>query len=76
MNARSPRPRGVVAPVFTPFSTDLSPVAPRFIRHCKSLPGQGAGFVVFGAASEANSLAVNEKRALLDALLGPGLPPQ
>ena len=76
MSADPPRLRGVVAPVLTPFNVDLSPSVPRFIRHCQSLLGQGAGLAVFGTTSEANSLAVAEKRALLDALLDAGLPPQ
>jgi len=76
MSAYPPRLRGVVAPVSTPFNADLSPAAPRFIQHCRSLLGQGAGLAVFGTTSEANSLTVNEKHALLDALLDAGLPPQ
>lgn len=76
MNATAvERPRGVYSPVLTPFNADLSPSAPRFVEHCRQLLEQGAGLAVFGTNSEANSLSVQEKRGLLDALLAAGLPP-
>jgi len=59
---------GVLAPVLTPFSTDGAPCAERFVRHCKLLLAQDVGLAVFGTNSEANSMTVREKRALLDAL--------
>lgn len=65
---------GVFAPVLTPFKTDLSPDTEAFIRHCLWLAASGAGLAVFGTNSEANSLSVTEKRALLDALQDKGLP--
>ena len=64
-----------MSPVLTPFNTDLTPSAPRFVRHCRWLLDQGVGLSIFGTNSEANSLAVAEKRALLDALVEAGLPP-
>jgi 4-hydroxy-tetrahydrodipicolinate synthase len=63
------RIRGVLAPVVTPFGKDLSPDAGRFIGHCRWLTTQNCGLAVFGTNSEANSLSVNERIALLDALL-------
>ncbi|MCJ0761650.1 dihydrodipicolinate synthase family protein [Variovorax terrae] len=72
--AAAPRLRGVMSPVLTPFAADLSPSAPRFVRHCRWLLAQGVGLSIFGTNSEANSLALGEKRALLDALLDAGLP--
>jgi len=63
------RIRGVLAPVVTPFGKDLSPDAERFIAHCRWLTTQNCGLAVFGTNSEANSLSVNERIALLDALL-------
>lgn len=67
--------RGVLSPVLTPFNADRSPSPVRFIKHCRWLLRQGVGLAVFGTNSEANSLSVSEKRALLDALLDAGLPP-
>jgi 4-hydroxy-tetrahydrodipicolinate synthase len=70
-----PRIRGVLAPVVTPFKRDLSPDPERFIAHCRWLLGQNCGLAVFGTNSEANSLSVEERIALLDALLAAGLDP-
>jgi len=74
MNAPAKPLRGVLSPVLTPFNSDLSPAAPRFIKHCRWLLDQGVGLAIFGTNSEANSLSVQEKRGLLDALLDAGLP--
>ena len=47
--ADRPRLSGVLAPVLTPFRSDLSPDAARFVRHCRWLLSQGcAGLAVFG----------------------------
>lgn len=66
--------RGALSPVLTPFNADGSPSPERFVRHCRSLLNQGVGLAAFGTNSEANSLAVREKRLLLDALIEAGLP--
>ena len=71
----SARPRGVLSPVVTPFGEKLQPDAARLTRHCRWLIGQGVGLAVFGTNSEANSLSVGEKIALLEALVEAGLPP-
>src|SRR4029079_10313592 len=65
----SPRIKGILSPVVTPFNRDLSPDPERFIAHCRWLLSQSCGLAVFGTNSEANSLSVNERIALLDALL-------
>jgi len=75
MTAATPRLQGVFSPVLTPFHADGRPDADRFIRHCRWLLEQEVGLAVFGTNSEANSMSVAEKRALLDALLAAGLPP-
>ena len=67
------RINGVLAPVVTPFNADLSPDPARFVSHCRWLLHQGSGLAVFGTNSEANSLSVNERMALLDALAAAGL---
>jgi len=69
------RIEGVLAPVITPFRKDYSPDADRFVRHCRWLLRSGcAGLAVFGTNSEANSMSVNEKRRLLEALVAGGVP--
>jgi 4-hydroxy-tetrahydrodipicolinate synthase len=70
-----PRLKGVFSPVLTPFNADHSPDPDRFARHCRWLIDQDVGLAVFGTNSEANSLSVGEKRALLEALVASGIPP-
>jgi 4-hydroxy-tetrahydrodipicolinate synthase len=70
------RMAGVLSPVVTPFAADLSPDPGRFVRHCKWLLAHGcAGLAVFGTNSEANSLSVEEREQLLEALVAGGVPP-
>jgi len=67
--------QGVLAPVLTPFDRDLNPDAQRFARFCRSLLEEGcAGLAPFGTTSEANSLSLDERERLLDALLDAGIP--
>jgi 4-hydroxy-tetrahydrodipicolinate synthase len=69
------RIEGVLSPVITPFRKDYAPDAGRFVRHCRWLLKSGcAGLAVFGTNSEANSMSVAEKRALLEALVAGGVP--
>lgn len=72
----SKRFSGVLAPVITPFDSDLTPDAERLVRHCQWLLSQGAGLAVFGTNSEANSLSLEERITLLDALIAGGIPPE
>lgn len=65
--------RGVLAPVTTPFKADLSPDADKLVRQCRWLLSQDCGLAVFGTNSEANSMSVEEKIELLDALVDAGL---
>ncbi|HIM87356.1 MAG TPA: dihydrodipicolinate synthase family protein [Gammaproteobacteria bacterium] len=71
----SQRFSGVLVPVITPFKNDLSPDVEAFVTHCKWMLGQGVdGLAIFGTTSEANSLTVNERTQLLDALVESGVP--
>jgi 4-hydroxy-tetrahydrodipicolinate synthase len=68
--------QGVLAPVLTPFLADLSPDPARLVRHCRWLLANGcAGLAPFGTTSEANSLSVEERERLLDALVEGGIDP-
>ena len=69
------RIRGVLAPVVTPFKSDLAPDSQRFIAHCKWLLSQNCGLAVFGTNSEANSLSMEERATLLDELVEAGVDP-
>jgi 4-hydroxy-tetrahydrodipicolinate synthase len=67
---------GVLAPVVTPFHTDLSPDGTRLLAHCRWLLERNCGLAVFGTNSEANSLSVDERMKLLDMLIEAGLDPK
>jgi len=69
------RIKGLLSPVVTPFKSDLSTDPQRFIAQCRWLLTQNCGLAVFGTNSEANSLSVNERIALLDALLAADVDP-
>ncbi len=67
--------QGVLAPVLTPFDSNLDPDPALFLRHCRGLLEEGCDALApFGTTSEANSLSVEEREALLAALLEGGLP--
>ena len=82
MPSSTPRPTagpsrltGVLAPVLTPFRPDLAPDPARLVAHCRWLLAHGcSGLAPFGTTSEANSLSVDERERLLDALLEGGIP--
>ena len=66
---------GVWCPVLTPVDQDLNPDAARFVAHARWLLDEGChGLVVFGTTGEANSFSVDERVALLEAILEAGLP--
>src|SRR5262245_7961880 len=65
---------GVYAPVLTPFTRDGA-VDPRlYAGFGRWLNREGVGLAVFGTNSEANSLTVEEKVELLEALRSGGIP--
>lgn len=66
---------GVFSPVLTPFDSAYRPALGRYVKHCRWLREQSVGLAIFGTNSEANSLALSEKRSLLDALLEAGVEP-
>lgn len=66
---------GVWCPVLTPVDQDLNPDPARFVAHARWLLDEGChGLVVFGTTGEANSFSVDERIALLEAILEAGLP--
>jgi 4-hydroxy-tetrahydrodipicolinate synthase len=66
---------GILAPVVTPYRSDLSPDPDRLLRQCRWLLSQGVGLAVFGTTSEANSLAVDERIELLELLVSGAVDP-
>ena len=70
------QPNGVFSPVLTPFHGDLSPDPERFVALCRRLIDEGChGLVPFGTTSEANSLSIEEREGLLEALVEGGVDP-
>ena len=65
----SNRIKGILSPVVTPFKKDLTPDTGRFVAHCKWLLSQNCGLAAFGTNSEANSMSLDERMALLDAAI-------
>jgi 4-hydroxy-tetrahydrodipicolinate synthase len=67
---------GVLAAVLTPFDAQLEPDVPRWVRHCRWLLENGcSGLAIFGTTGEANSLSVDERARMLEALLAAGVNP-
>lgn len=66
---------GVFAPVLTPMNDDLSPATEKWIAFCKDLLATGCtGLAPFGTTSEANSLGLDERTTMLEALVAAGVP--
>ena len=67
---------GVIAPVLTPFGSDGAPDPDRFVDHALWLLEEGCtGLAPFGTTSEANSLGLDERLELLEALVEGGIDP-
>ena len=70
-----PEPRGVLAPVITPFDAGVGVDTPRYVALCRRLLAEGCdGLVPFGTTSEAAALSLEEKLALLESLCDAGVP--
>lgn len=68
--------RGILAPVVTAFHQNYEVDFERTIAHCQWLLEHGCdGLVVFGTTSEANSLSLSERKALLEAIISSGISP-
>jgi|SRR5579875_1016334 4-hydroxy-tetrahydrodipicolinate synthase len=69
-------PRGVFAAALTPLDRALEPDIALFVSHCRWLLERGCdGVVPIGTTGEGNSRSVRQRRALLDAIAGAGIPP-
>lgn len=68
--------RAVIAPNLTPFNADLSLDAALYVVHAKRLLADGCtALAPFGTTGEAASLGMNERMALLEALVAAGVAP-
>ena len=74
---KDPQFAGVIATVLTPFGEDGSPDGERFLAHSQWLMAEGCtGLAPFGTTSEGNSLGLDERMELLEALVDGGIDPQ
>lgn len=70
-------PKGVFCAALTPFNQDLSVDTARFVAHCHALLAEGCdGIALLGTTGEANSLSLDERKALLEATLAAGIAPE
>lgn len=66
---------GLWTPVSTPFTATGGVDAGRLVAHGRQLLADGsAGLAILGTTSEANSLSVDERRAVMDACAAGGIP--
>lgn len=70
-------PRGVFSAALTPITADHAPDYALFITHCRRLLAEGCdGIAMLGTTGEANSFSSDERRALLEAVVGAGIAPE
>ena len=67
---------GVNAAVLTPMRADLSVDLDRMAAHCRWLLANGCdGLAILGTTSEANSLGIDERIAVMEGMVERGIPP-
>lgn len=72
----NPVPRGLVAPILTPFNTDGTIAQDLYNAHAHRLLGSGCvALAPFGTTGEALSIGIDERIAALDALIADGVDP-
>lgn len=68
---------GVFCAAASPLTADLSPDLDLLVRHCRRLLEQGCdGIALLGTTGEANSFSVDERKAMLEAVIAGGVAPQ
>lgn len=76
LNATFKIPRGVIAPILTPFNDDYSIATDLYIAHAHELLEQGCVAISpFGTTGEALSVGIDERLAAIRALLDSGIDP-
>jgi 4-hydroxy-tetrahydrodipicolinate synthase len=70
------RPRGIVAPILTPFEHDGAIARDLWVSHARWVLDQGAHFLSpFGTTGEALSVSLRERMRALEWLVEAGIPP-
>src|SRR5664279_2999542 len=69
------RPRGVIAATATPLHADGTPDLQRLVVHCRTLLGSGCdGINLLGTTGEATAFSVEQRLAVMRAVVDAGLP--
>ena len=69
-------PRGVVAPILTPFNDDLTIATDLYLQHANSMLEQGCGALApFGTTGEALSVGIDERIEAIRGLIDGGIDP-
>lgn len=70
-------PRGVFCAAMTPLTADFAPDHAPFVAHARRLLERGCdGIALLGTTGEANSFSAAQRRALLEAAVAGGIPPE
>jgi 4-hydroxy-tetrahydrodipicolinate synthase len=70
-------PRGVIAPLLTPFNEDFSIATDLYVAHARHLLDTGcAALAPFGTTGEALSVGIDERLAAIRALIDGGVDPE
>jgi 4-hydroxy-tetrahydrodipicolinate synthase len=73
--AETPRPRGVYAAIMKPLTRDFQIDLPLLVAHGRWLLANGCdGLAPLGTTGEANSLSVDQRLRVIDAMASAGLP--
>lgn len=76
MNTSFQVPRGVIAPLLTPFNDDYSVAIDLYVAHARHLLDTGcAALAPFGTTGEALSVGIDERLAAIRALVDGGIDP-
>ncbi|MCH8953212.1 MAG: dihydrodipicolinate synthase family protein [Proteobacteria bacterium] len=68
--------RGVIAPTLTPFNDDLTIAEDLYLAHARRCLADGCvGLAPFGTTSEAQSVGIEERMEMLEALAAAGIAP-
>jgi 4-hydroxy-tetrahydrodipicolinate synthase len=76
LNVFSRVPRGVIAPILTPFNDDFTIATDLYVAHARHLLDTGcAAIAPFGTTGEALSVGIDERLAAIRALIDGGVDP-
>ena len=67
---------GIVCASLTPLDDNREPCIPLLLEHCRNLLTAGcSGILLLGTTGEANSFTIEERKVIVEAVVGGGIPP-